>query len=85
MPRADSPDGRITRGTTGQNRLRRVDRWIAEQPAFRRAPDPFVVDLGYGASGVTAFELAARLRRRRPDDAVGVELGVAIQMGRSLR
>ncbi|MFK4730858.1 class I SAM-dependent methyltransferase [Agromyces mediolanus] len=72
------PEGAITRGTTNTNRLRRVDRWIAEQPAFRVAPDPFVVDLGYGASGVTAFELAARLRRRRPDVAVlGLEIDPA--------
>ena len=57
------PVGSITRGTTNTNRLRRVDRWIAEQPALLHAVDPFVVDLGYGASGVTTFELAARLAR----------------------
>ncbi|WP_353826855.1 class I SAM-dependent methyltransferase [Agromyces sp. SYSU T0242] len=69
------PVGSITRGTTNTNRLRRVDRWIAEQPAFRRAPDPLVVDLGFGASGATAFELAARLRRARPDVRVlGLEI-----------
>jgi len=72
------PEGAITRGTTNTNRLRRVDRWIAEQSAFRRAADPFVVDLGYGASGVTAFELAARLRRRRPDvEVLGLEIDPA--------
>jgi hypothetical protein len=72
------PEGAITRGTTNTNRLRRVDRWIAEQPAFRRAVDPFVVDLGYGASGVTAFELAARLHRRRPDiEVLGLEIDPA--------
>ncbi|RXZ46303.1 class I SAM-dependent methyltransferase, partial [Agromyces binzhouensis] len=69
------PVGSVTRGTTNTNRLRRVDRWIAEQAAFRRAAEPLVVDLGYGASGVTAFELAARLRRVRPDVAVlGLEI-----------
>ncbi|GAA2045999.1 hypothetical protein GCM10009819_37060 [Agromyces tropicus] len=73
------PVGSITRGTTNTNRLRRVDRWIAEQPEFRRAADPLVVDLGYGASGVTAFELAARLRRARPDVRV---LGLEIEPGR---
>ena len=73
------PVGSITRGTTNTNRLRRVDRWIAEQPALRRAADPLVVDLGYGASGVTAFELAARLRRTRPDGEV---LGLEIDPGR---
>lgn len=67
--------GRITRGTTGTNRLRRVDRWIARHPALRRADDPFVVDLGYGASGVTALELQARLARARPDvEVLGLEI-----------
>lgn len=72
---ASSPVGRPTRGTTGTNRLRRNDRWIAASPAFRRAADPLVVDLGYGASGVTAFELTARLRGVRPDAEVrGLEI-----------
>lgn len=75
---ASSPLGRPTRGTTGTNRLRRVDRWIAASDALRRADDPLVVDLGYGASGVTAFELAARLRRVRTDAEVrGLELDPA--------
>lgn len=70
--------GRPTRGTTGTNRLRRVDRWIARSAVLRRAVDPLVVDLGYGASGVTAFELEARLRRTRPDVEVrGLELDPA--------
>lgn len=69
------PVGSITRGTTNTNRLRRVDRWIAAHPALRLAADPLVVDLGYGASGVTAFELAARLRRTRADvDVLGLEI-----------
>lgn len=72
---ASSPLGRPTRGTTGTNRLRRTDRWIAASTAFRRASDPLVVDLGYGASGVTAFELATRLRRVRADAEVrGLEI-----------
>ncbi len=70
--------GQITRGTTNTNRLRRVDRWIARHPALRRTDDPLVVDLGYGASGVTAFELEARLRRTRPDvEVVGLEIDPA--------
>lgn len=70
-----SPVGRPTRGTTGTNRLRRVDRWIARHPTLRRAADPLVVDLGYGASGVTALELESRLRPVRPDVRVhGLEL-----------
>ncbi|MEV6923570.1 class I SAM-dependent methyltransferase [Dactylosporangium sp. NPDC051485] len=57
------PVGSITRGTTNPNRLRRVDNWIAATLGglLRRAPDPLVVDLGYGASPVTAIELHARL------------------------
>lgn len=67
--------GRITRGTTGTNRLRRIDRWIARHPTLRRAEDPLVVDLGYGASGVTALELAARLARTRRDvEVLGLEI-----------
>lgn len=67
--------GTVTRGTTNTNRLRRVDRWIAAQPAFAHAPDPFVVDLGYGASGVTAMELASRLGRTRPGvQVLGLEI-----------
>ena len=70
--------GQITRGTTNTNRLRRVDRWIARHPVLRRTDDPLVVDLGYGASGVTAFELEARLRRARPDvEVVGLEIDPA--------
>lgn len=70
--------GQITRGTTNTNRLRRVDRWIARHPALRRAADPLVVDLGYGASGVTAFELEARLRRARSDvEVIGLEIDPA--------
>lgn len=75
---ASSPLGRPTRGTTGTNRLRRNDRWIAASEPFRTAADPLVVDLGYGASGVTAFELAARLRRVRPDaEVLGLEIDPA--------
>lgn len=75
---ASSPLGRPTRGTTGTNRLRRNDRWIAASPAFRRADDPLVIDLGFGASGVTAFELATRLQRVRADAEVrGLEIDPA--------
>ncbi|UJP10424.1 class I SAM-dependent methyltransferase [Microbacterium sp. KUDC0406] len=67
--------GQPTRGTTGTNRLRRNDRAIAASEAFRRAGDPLVIDLGFGASGVTAFELARRLRKVRADASVrGLEL-----------
>lgn len=72
------PVGTVTRGTTGPNRLRRVDRWMAW--ALRdvlRAPAaaPVVIDLGYGASPVTVLELAARLGGVRRDvRLVGVEI-----------
>lgn len=67
--------GTVTRGTTNTNRLRRVDRWIAAHPALLHATDPFVVDLGYGASGVTTLELASRLAHVRPDVRVlGLEI-----------
>lgn len=69
------PIGHITRGTTGTNRLRRVDRWIAQLPALRRAEHPVVVDLGYGASATTTLELHARLARVRPEvQVVGIEI-----------
>lgn len=75
MARTEHPQGRITRGTTGVNRLRRIDRWIAAQPVLRRAADPLVVDLGYGASATTTLELRDRLAAVRPDAAVvGIEI-----------
>jgi hypothetical protein len=75
MASSGRPVGQITRGTTGTNRLRRVDRWIARHPALRRAEDPLVVDLGFGASAVTALELEARLRRARADvEVLGLEI-----------
>lgn len=75
MARTEHPQGRITRGTTGVNRLRRIDRWIAAQPVLRRAADPLVVDLGYGASATTTLELRDRLAAVRPDVAVvGIEI-----------
>ncbi len=75
MARATKPLGRITRGTTGVNRLRRIDRWIAQLPVLRRAADPLVVDLGYGASDTTTVELADRLARIRRDvEVVGIEI-----------
>ena len=69
------PIGQVTRGTTGTNRLRRIDRWIAQQPIMRSAASPLVVDLGYGASATTSLELHHRLARVRADVAVvGLEI-----------
>ena len=75
MARPTAHRGRITRGTTGVNRLRRVDRWIATLPVLRATDDPLVVDLGYGASATTTLELRDRLSTVRPDvEVVGVEI-----------
>jgi SAM-dependent methyltransferase len=78
LPVTARPKGMITRGTTNPNRLRRVDRWLAGPAAdgLRRAIDPLVVDLGYGANAVTTVELHSRLRRRvRPDvEVIGIEI-----------
>ena len=78
-PTSSRAVGTVTRGTTNTNRLRRVDRWIGSLPVLRRTGDPLVVDLGYGASGVTAFELQHRLARVRQDVEV---LGLEIDPGR---
>ena len=54
-----------------------MDNWITATQAsrLRTAPDPLVVDLGFGASAVTTVELAHRLRRVRPDvRVVGLEI-----------
>ncbi|MFD0901080.1 methyltransferase domain-containing protein [Actinomadura sediminis] len=81
MARPQKPQGEPTRGTTAPNRLRRVDRWIAatQRPALRQydgtAVRPLAVDLGYGASPVTTFELYTRLRAVAPRlDVVGIEI-----------
>jgi hypothetical protein len=71
------PVGRPTRGTTAPNRLRRVDRFIVARfgSLLRAAPDPLVVDLGYGGHPVTTVELYRRLRVVRPDvRVVGLEI-----------
>jgi hypothetical protein len=54
-----------------------MDNWITARLAgvLRDATDPLVVDLGYGATPVTAVELATRLARVRPDVRVlGLEI-----------
>lgn len=68
------PQGRVTRGTTGVNRLRRVDRWITSLPAAR-LPNPLVVDLGFGASATTTLEMFTRLHAVNPGvRVVGLEI-----------
>ncbi|WP_199549911.1 class I SAM-dependent methyltransferase [Streptomyces sp. N35] len=74
------PVGTVTRGTTHPNRLRRMDRWIAERHgrALRAAAAPVAVDLGYGAAPWTAVELLHRLRTAAPDvRVVGIEIDPA--------
>ncbi|MBD0746217.1 class I SAM-dependent methyltransferase [Streptomyces sp. CBMA152] len=76
-PAPRRPVGTVTRGTTNPNRLRRMDRWIADThgPALRRADAPIAVDLGYGAAPWTAVELLQRLRTSAPAvSVVGIEI-----------
>ncbi|HYO86808.1 MAG TPA: class I SAM-dependent methyltransferase [Dermatophilaceae bacterium] len=78
--RAQQPVGTVTRGTTHPNRLRRIDRWVLARhgQVLRRAPDPLVVDLGFGTRPTTTLELADRLRRVNPAvRVVGVEIDPA--------
>jgi hypothetical protein len=80
--------GAITRGTTNPNRLRRVDNFIAYRcgQLLRQAPQPLVIDLGYGATPVTAVELRNRLSASvRPDTTVvGLEIDpVRVQAAQS--
>ncbi|MCI2238610.1 hypothetical protein MO973_44580 [Paenibacillus sp. TRM 82003] len=74
---AARPVGTVTRGTTGPDRLRRVERWLAGTQArrLRAAADPLVVDLGYGGRPVTVTDLQRWLRRVREDvRVVGLEV-----------
>ncbi|GEE01289.1 hypothetical protein nbrc107696_17350 [Gordonia spumicola] len=79
--RAGKPLGRITRGTTNINRLRRVDRAMAGDGRVLQAldvPTPLAVDLGYGGRPDTAVEMASRLRTVVPDlRLVGLEIDPA--------
>lgn len=72
------PLGDITRGTTHPNRLRRVDRWMlhAVCPIIRASNDPCVVDLGYGATPVTTWEMFDRFREyvRQDVEVIGIEI-----------
>jgi len=69
------PVGSVTRGTTNPNRLRRIDRFVVAQRVLRDEPTPILVDLGYGASPITAVELSSRARKVNPAaQVVGVEI-----------
>ena len=68
------PVGLITRGTTNPNRLRRVDRYIANLPQLKEA-QPIVVDLGFGATPTTSIEMLQRLAQTNPEvTVVGIEI-----------
>lgn len=73
--------GLPTRGTTAPNRLRRIDRWLVAKHGdlLRNTAVPLVVDLGYGATPITAVELQLRLQEVRPDVQI---VGVEIDQGR---
>ena len=80
-PRRGRPQGQPTRGKTAQNRLRRVDLFLAWYAAnlLRRNDgafaDAWLVDLGYGAEPFTTLEMAQRLRRLNPRlPVLGVEI-----------
>lgn len=78
-PKPKKPIGVITRGTTGFNRLRRCDRWMAHNPLIRQvlthSSDPHAIDVGYGASFTTTCEWARWLRTIRQDVKVtGLEI-----------
>lgn len=69
---SDGPIGVPTRGTTGFNRLRKSDRWLADLPLLQRQFQravvheqrrPVAIDVGYGASYTTTCEWARFLRR----------------------
>ena len=71
------PLGTITRGTTHTNRLRRVDRWLADihGSVLRSASDPLVIDLGFGSYAWTTRELADRMAQIREDvQVIGLEI-----------
>ncbi|MFM6967109.1 MAG: class I SAM-dependent methyltransferase [Rhodoluna sp.] len=79
---AKKPVGTVTRGTTNPNRLRRVDRYLCSLPVLRNVKEPIVVDLGYGASPITAVELLARCQKVNPKTKV---VGVEIEQDRVAR
>ncbi|KAB3522703.1 class I SAM-dependent methyltransferase [Corynebacterium sp. zg254] len=91
---SDGPIGIPTRGTTGFNRLRKSDRWIASHPLLRRQfqraiiheqRSPVAVDVGYGASHTTTCEWARFLRTVHPSQHHPVQVtGLEIEPSRVL-
>ncbi len=76
MPAPTRPLGRVTRGKTAPNRLRKTDTFLAvAYPEWVRHMPGLYVDLGYGFFPVTSVETRARLRRLNPDlQVLGVEI-----------
>ncbi len=79
--KGSKPQGKLTRGKTASNRLRRIDRFLHgyDSALVRRVDGAFAealfVDLGYGRTPVTTLESARWLRRLNPDLRVlGVEI-----------
>ncbi len=71
------PVGQVTRGTTGTDRLRRFDRWIAHlaAAALRRTDQPLAVDVGFGAHPATTVRWQRTLVELNPGvEVVGVEI-----------
>ena len=66
------PVGRVTRGTTGSNRLRRFDRWITylAEREIRSDASPLSVDLGFGSAPTTTAQWQRSLRRVNPASQV---------------
>ena len=78
---SQQPIGTITRGTTGFNRLRKVDRWVFYHPELHQklrphaVAAPLAIDVGYGDSYTTTCEWAWWLRRINPHiSVVGLEI-----------
>ncbi|MCW2525998.1 MAG: methylase [Pseudonocardiales bacterium] len=72
--------GLPTRGTTNPNRLRRMDRWLVYRfgSQLSRQDDSLVIDLGYGATPITAIELRERVQKVAPNARIlGLELDPA--------
>lgn len=83
---AKKPVGSATRGTTNPNRLRRIDRYLTSLPVLRQTEAPIVVDLGYGASPITAVELLERCQAVNPQTRVlGIEIDrERVERGRAI-
>ncbi|MBU6213414.1 MAG: hypothetical protein KGP01_03070 [Actinomycetales bacterium] len=77
-PRTGRAVGMVTRGTTGVNRLRRVDRWVihARCSYLRTVDSPLCVDLGYGREPWTTAQWRETMRTHVREDieVLGIEI-----------